>query len=30
MKELKLIFKNEFKEVINNKSYWKKWVEKFL
>lgn len=30
MKELKLIFKNEFKEVINNKSYWKKWVGKFL
>ena len=30
IEQLKYIFENEFKQVIDNKSYWKNWLWKFL
>ena len=30
IEQLKFIFENEFKQVINNESYWKNWLWKFL
>lgn len=30
IEQLKYIFENEFKQVIDNKSYWKNWLLKFL
>ena len=30
LEQLKDIFKTEFEKVVNNPSYWKNWVEKFL
>ena len=30
IKQLKFIFENEFKQVIDNESYWKNWLLKFL